>query len=112
MNTLATFNPLATINRLAAMNVLATMLWQSPWLLPAAAATLGVALAAVLLLYSPQMRDLPRGWRWAPPLLRTAALAVIALSMLQPAVLRPRTQAQQGAIVLLVTPPISLPLSS
>jgi hypothetical protein len=93
------------------MITLATMLWQAPWLLPAATLTLGIALAAVMLLYPAQMRDVPRGWRMAPPGLRVAAISALAVSMIQPAVLRPRTARQQGAIVILADASRSMSVS-
>src|SRR5262245_41895472 len=82
--------------------IVAQVLWQSPTLLPAAIATLGVMLATLLWLYPPQVRELPRPWRWLPTGLRAMAITALVVSLLQPAVLRPRTISQQGTIAVLV----------
>ena len=87
------------------------MLWQLPWMLPAAIATATVVLSAVMLLYPPQMRDVPRGWKWVMPLLRMSAVVALAFSMAQPTVLRPRTARQQGAIAILVDRSASMSVS-
>ena len=79
-------------------HILAQVLWQAPALLPAAIAALALLLAVVLWLYPPQIRALPPGWRWMPPLLRAMAVTALALSIIQPAVLRLRTPSQQGAV--------------
>ena len=89
----------------------ATMLWQSPWMLPAAIATATAVLSAVVLLYLPQMQEVPRGWKWVMPLLRMSAVVVLAFSMAQPTVLRPRTARQQGAIAILVDRSASMSVS-
>lgn len=81
---------------------LAQVLWQSPTLLPAAIATLGVMLSTLLWLYPPQLRELPRPWRWLPTILRAMTITALTVSLLQPAVLRPRTTAQQGTIAVLL----------
>ncbi len=80
---------------------LAQLLWQAPSMTPAVVALIAVMLAALLLLYPPQARNLPSGWRWALVALRATVIIVLAISVAQPAVLRPRTAAQQGAIVVL-----------
>jgi hypothetical protein len=82
--------------------MIAQVLWQSPTLLPAAIATLGVMLAALLWLYPPQVRGLPRPWRWFPTALRAMTITALVVSLLQPAVLRPRTTLQQGTIAVLI----------
>jgi hypothetical protein len=82
--------------------IIAQVLWQSPSLLPAAIAALALLLAALLWLYPPQLRNIPRPWRWLPPLLRSMAIAALAISIVQPAVLRYNSSSQQGAVVLLV----------
>lgn len=90
---------------------LAQVLWQSPGLLPAAIALLAVLVAAVLWLYPPQTRRLPRTWRWAPAALRVMSVAALAVSVVRPAVLRPRTPAQQGTVVVLVDQSHSMSVS-
>ena len=80
---------------------LAQVLWQEPEMAPVVVAVLAVMLAALLLLYPPQVRYVPRRWRWVLPGLRISAVAALAISIVQPAVLRPRSAAQQGAIIVL-----------
>src|SRR5204863_9042597 len=58
--------------------------------------------AAVLWVYWPQMRALAGPWRWALPSLRGMALVVLAISIIRPVIVRPRTPAERGAIVLLI----------
>ena len=84
------------------MNALATMLFQSPWMLPVAIAVAAVMLAALLAIYPDQLRDARGNLRWSPPTLRALAIVALALAMVQPAVLRPRTARQQGTIAILV----------
>src|SRR5688572_22617087 len=81
---------------------LAQVMWQAPQLAPAAVAMAAVMAAAVLWLYPPQTLGVPRGWRWAMPALRALAAAALTIAIVQPIVLRPRTTARQGAVVLLV----------
>ncbi|MEA2735955.1 MAG: hypothetical protein QOE14_2406 [Humisphaera sp.] len=81
---------------------IAQVTWQSPQLAPAAVALAAIVAAAVLWLYPPQMRGVPRGWRWTMPSLRAFAAAALTIAIVQPIVLRPRTTARQGAVVLLV----------
>src|SRR5205809_5862396 len=81
---------------------LAQVLWQSPGLAPAAMALLAVLAVAVGMLYPPQTRGVPGLWRWTMPALRAMAVAALAVALAQPMVLRPRTPARQGALVVLV----------
>jgi hypothetical protein len=81
---------------------LAAVLWQSPLMLPVAIAAAALLVAAVLWLYLPQVRTLGRPWRWVLPALRVLVLAVLAVSLLKPVVVRPKTLAEHGAVVLLV----------
>jgi hypothetical protein len=82
--------------------IVAQVMWQSPQLAPAAVAMAAVVAAAVLWLYPPQTLGVPRGWRWTMPALRALAAAALTIAVVQPIVLRPRTTARQGAVVLLV----------
>jgi hypothetical protein len=82
--------------------VLAQILWQSPGLAPAAIGLVTVLAIAVIIFYSPQTRGVPAFWRWAMPALRGMAVAALAAAVAQPMVLRPRTAARQGALVVLV----------
>ena len=83
-------------------SALAQVMWQSPHLAPIAVAIAAVVAAAVLWGYPPQTLGVPRGWRWAMPGLRALAAAALIIAIAQPIVLRPRTTARQGAVVLLV----------
>jgi hypothetical protein len=80
---------------------LAQVLWQSPALAPAAVGLLTALAAAVSVFYPPQTRGVPGLWRWSMPALRTMAVAALAVAVAQPMVLRPRTPARQGALVIL-----------
>jgi hypothetical protein len=85
-----------------AVTALAQVMWQSPQLAPAAVGVAAVVAAAVLWLYPPQTLGLSRSWRLAMPLLRALAAAALALAIVQPIALRPRTPDREGAVVLLV----------
>src|SRR5688572_22066636 len=85
-----------------ALAIVAQVIWQSPQLAPAAVAMAAIVAAAVLWLYPPQTRIVPRGWRWTMPTLRALAAAALTIAVAQPIILRPRTTARQGAVVLLV----------
>jgi len=82
--------------------VLGQVIWLSLRFVPVAAAVVVAAAAAVAWLYPPQVRALGRGWQWALPALRVAALAALAGSILRPVALRPRTGEEEGAVVVLV----------
>src|SRR3954462_15367226 len=82
--------------------LVAQVLWQSPTLGPAAVALLAALAAGVMLLYPAQTRGVPTLWRWAMPALRGMAAATLAAAVVQPVVLRPRTAARQGALIVLV----------
>jgi hypothetical protein len=84
------------------VSILAQLLWQSPGMLPVAAAVAAVAVAAVLWLYPPQVHSLKRPWRWTMPALRVLALAALAVCLLRPAALRTRTVEEHGAVVVLL----------
>jgi hypothetical protein len=90
------------MNATTAIASLAQVMWQSPQLAPAAVAMAAVVAAAVLWLYPPQTLGVPRGWRWTMPALRALAAGALTIAVAQPIVLRPRTTARQGAVVLLV----------
>src|SRR2546423_99741 len=93
------------------MNALATILFQSPWMLPVAIAVAAVVLAALLAIYPGQLRDRRDKWRWSPPALRGVVIVALAITMIQPAVLRPRTAKQQGTIAILVDRSASMSVS-
>lgn len=82
--------------------MLAKLLWNSANL---ALLTLIVSVVVVLCtiwLYPPQTRALGKRWQWLLPTLRVAALLLLAISLLKPTLLRPRTADEQAAIVLMV----------
>src|SRR4051794_37483775 len=78
------------------------LLWNSPALVPIAIAVSLLIAAAVVWSYWPQMRSLRGPWRWLLPSLRGIALVVLAISLVRPVIIRPRTSAERGAIVVLV----------
>jgi hypothetical protein len=78
------------------------ILWHSPQLWPVALLGAAVLVGALILLYLPQLRPVHRSWRLLLPSLRLSAVLVIAIAILRPVVVRPRTSAEAGAIVLLV----------
>jgi hypothetical protein len=81
---------------------LAYILWHSPALVPVAVVIVALAVAAVLWLYPPQIRALGRAWRWGLPALRVLALAALAVAILKPVSVRPKSAEEQGAVVVLV----------
>ena len=82
--------------------MLAMVLWQNPELGAIAVAVAATALAAVLWLYPPQIREEGQRWRWMLPGLRGMVIVALAVSLLKPVVTGPRSEAERGAIVLLV----------
>lgn len=78
------------------------LLWHSPSLIPIAIGASMLIVAAVVWMYWPQMRTLRGPWKWVLPSLRGIALVVLAISIVRPVVVRPRTPAERGAIVLLI----------
>lgn len=53
-------------------------------------------------LYPVQTRGMSRFWQVMLPLMRVVAILAIGLSLLKPTLVRPRTQEEQGAVVVLV----------
>src|SRR3954471_9762968 len=78
------------------------LLWHSPTLTPAVAVCAAVVAALVLWVYRRQARAIPPPWRVLMPLLRVAAVAALAISVLRPGVVRPRTVPEYGAVVVLI----------
>src|SRR4051812_1330167 len=78
------------------------LLWHSPALIPIAIGASLLIVAAVVWMYWPQMRSLRGFWRWMLPSLRGIALVILAISIIRPVIVRPRTLADRGAIVLLI----------
>jgi hypothetical protein len=90
--------------------MLASLYWHSPQRLPIALVILAAAGAVTLWLYPPQLRQLDsdtsarglKARRWLMPGLRIGALAALTISLLQPVVLRSKTTAERGAVVVLL----------
>jgi len=82
--------------------MLSQILWHSPHLWPLAIVFVALVVAAIVWLYKPQVRALPRPWHWLLPALRIAALVALVLSILKPVAVRPKTAQEEGAILLLV----------
>ena len=81
---------------------MAYLTWHNLPLIPIVV-VLALALAAFTLwLYPTQLRTVRRPWRWIMPTLRVAALVTLAISILKPVIVRPKTAQEQGAIVVLV----------
>src|SRR3954453_929257 len=71
-----------------------------PWL-PLSLAAGALVAVLTIWMYAPQIRELPRVWRALLPGLRVAALFALAASIFRPSVLRQRTPAEEGAVVIL-----------
>jgi hypothetical protein len=82
--------------------MLAALYWHSLNHLPLAVLIVVAVAVVTWWLYPPQVRLLGPIWRWGLPLLRAAALAVLAISILQPAIIRPKTNVERGAVVVLL----------
>jgi hypothetical protein len=80
----------------------AQVLWNSPRSLPVAIVVALVTVVAVVWLYPPQVKGLGWGWRWGLPGLRAAGMLALAAALLKPAVMRPKTADEQGAVLVLV----------
>jgi hypothetical protein len=81
---------------------MAYITWHNLHLIPVAI-VIALALAGLVLwLYPVQLRTVGRPWRWVMPGLRILALVVLALSILKPVAVRPKTIEEQGAVVILV----------
>jgi hypothetical protein len=63
---------------------------------------------AMAVLYPPQVKAVSRRWQWLLPVLRGAALAALAASVLRPVVTRIKTVREQGAVVVLMDRSLSM----
>jgi hypothetical protein len=75
---------------------------QSPQSIPLALAAAMLVVVAGVWMYRSQLGLLPQPWKWIVPGLRVAAMAVLALALVKPVVVRLRNPWEQGAVVLLV----------
>jgi hypothetical protein len=91
--------------------MLALLVWQQGELAAVSVAVLGIALAAVIWLYPPQLTQTFRRWRWFLPGVRSAILVALALSLLKPVTARPKRASERGAVVLLVDQSRSMQIS-
>ena len=83
-------------------SVLAQLFWNSADYWPLASG-LGLALIVVTIwLYRAQTAGLPGRWQFLLPAFRVAAICGVCVSLLKPTLLRPRTEQEHGAIVILV----------
>ncbi len=81
---------------------LADLSLQSLRWLPVAVVSAAVAIAGTWWLYRRQVRLRSRGLRWALPLIRAMALVALAIALIKPVILRARTEAELGAILVLI----------
>src|SRR5215218_9765967 len=82
--------------------MVAQVFWNSPRSLPWAVVVGLVTIVAVVWLYPPQVKGLAWRWRWGLPMLRAGGMLALAAALLKPAVLRPKTTDEQGAVIVLV----------
>ena len=83
-------------------SLMAAMGWQDLRALPLVGVLIGVLALGAVMFYLPQSRRLPRRWRWTLTGLRLLALTALALSLLQPIIIRAPKPAERGAIMLVV----------
>lgn len=88
--------------------MLAQLQFHSLDLLPVSVALVAAVTAWTLWVYRAQLQDLRPGWRWVLPALRTAAVVALGLAMLKPVIVRPRTVAESGPVVLLLDRSMSM----
>src|SRR4051812_6549334 len=81
--------------------MLGQVLGNAPRSLPLGFAVAGVRVLAVVWLYPPQVKGLSVGWRWGLPLLRAGGMLALAVALLKPAVMRPKSEEERGAVVVL-----------
>ncbi len=87
---------------LAISTVHAVVFWHAPQLLPVAAGVLLALMAAVIWLYPAQLQFV--GWtgRILLPVLRTAALAALTVSLLKPVAVRLASSGERGTLLVLI----------
>ena len=82
--------------------MVAQLYWNMAVLWPLVAVLILAALFLSLWLYFPQTQFLSRRWRWLLPALRVLAITALALGLLQPTLLRGKTDQEQGAVLFLL----------
>ena len=82
--------------------MLAQVLLNSPRSLPVAVVAALAVVVAVFWLYPAQVREVRWYWRWVLPGLRAAGMLALAAALLKPAVMRPKTADERGAVLVLV----------
>jgi hypothetical protein len=82
--------------------VLCALDWHAPQRLPAVVLLLAALIICVCLFYRRPRSHLEGAWLWLLGALRTAALASLALALLQPVILRPPSAKEAGALVVLI----------
>lgn len=81
---------------------LADLTWQSLRWLPIAIVALGAGIAATWWMYAPQVRVRSPGVRWGLPVLRSLVLVALAVALIKPVVLRARSEAERGTVLVLI----------
>src|SRR3954468_23732295 len=82
--------------------LLAALSMQSLRWLPISVVAAALALAGTWWLYRPQVRLRSRGMRVMLPLVRMMALLALAVALIKPVILRAKTTAEQGTLVVLI----------
>lgn len=82
--------------------LVAALTWQYLRAFPLVALLTGVLVLGAIVFYLPQSGPLQRRWKIVLPGLRLAALAVLAVSLMQPVITRSPTPAEMGTIVIVV----------
>jgi hypothetical protein len=96
------FNPQFAIgNQQSPMTLVASLVFDSPSLWPVALVAGAVLTLGVVWLYPAQVRGTGMG-RWMAPALRWVAVSALAVSLLKPVILEPRSADEQGAVVVLL----------
>jgi hypothetical protein len=81
--------------------LIAALVFESPSLWPLVAVAVAALTLAVLWLYPSQLHGVGAAG-WVPPLLRWMAIVALAISLLKPVILQPKSADQTGAIVVLL----------
>ena len=82
--------------------MLAQLFWNAANLWPLAVFAGVALLLLVLVIYPVQLRAINPRWQWVLPLARVMAIVAIVVSILQPTLVRERTQQEHGALIVLL----------